>query len=481
MMSPMATFNYIEIMKESLFTSVGLSQILNFSPLQKRSVELLHQMKVTPTPPEIVQSYFAVLEMKKNTQAEDSVWNALPHDMSRLTLKELRQIVMAQFIAWKLNCDPAEVHLVFPKYLRISHRCLNWIKQSLEILMEETTLEKDKILRHGYLLQANPKNTADVLRNIESLSGIPMEKLLHKRPKILMSSRKTLLEVESLFTQHGIPPDSLLRHPELYTLSANTLRERLEEFDSIPEFSVLKNHPRVSRLIYYQKKAKARVEYFRSINMTGASLHLLSLDKNKFKRQLEKGGPRTRGLDILTYLKTYFSKTKKEIRQAIHMQPHWLNSSSINMKDSLQFIEEFKVFTKSQIFSALPIILYPRENLQQKFQAVLDSKEASLTDDYFLHMVLYFLEKSVHFSGDGLWHRNSTQLNTDDEGDDEHVTRFDSYLDNLDNMKKNKKRKTAKLLPEVEETEPEEIVFGESLYETLNNDNNNKKKPNGKV
>lgn len=63
---------------------LGILNFHSFSPLQKRSVELLHQMKVTPTPPEIVQSYFAVLEMKKNTQAEDSVWNALPHDMSRV-------------------------------------------------------------------------------------------------------------------------------------------------------------------------------------------------------------------------------------------------------------------------------------------------------------------------------------------------------------------------------------------------------------
>ncbi len=42
------------------------------------------EVKITPTVPEIIRNYFDVLKMTKNTVAEDSVWNALPSNTSRV-------------------------------------------------------------------------------------------------------------------------------------------------------------------------------------------------------------------------------------------------------------------------------------------------------------------------------------------------------------------------------------------------------------
>lgn len=268
-------------------------------------------------------------------------------------------------------------------------------------------------MKHLYLLSGNPRNTLDILQNVKSLSGMDARHLLYTRPKILMSPKSSLLEIQELFNIHKIPIESVQKYPELYTLSPTTLKERLEEFDTIPEFRPYKNHTRVSRLIYYQNKAKKRLEDFRkssnTTNGTLPSLHILSSDTGRYEKHMQSG-EKGKGVDFISFLVRHFNATKAEIRANITRHKHWLSANIINAKESLQFIESFNVFTKSQIISALPILIYPKEKIQTQFENVLASKEAELKDDFFLHMVLYFLEKEVHFSGDGIWEKQKQDI-----------------------------------------------------------------------
>jgi hypothetical protein len=231
-----------------------------------------------------------------------------------------------------------------------------------------------------------------------------------------MSQCSSLQEIENLFNQHGIAADSIAKYPEIYTLSPTTVKERLEELDTIPEFAPLKNHNRVIRLLYYQNKAKARIEQFRTLDLTGASLHLLSADTKRFKKLLALGEMKSRGSDMINLISEHLGPkwTHKEIRENLMRHPHWLHCSIMTVKDSLSFIRGFDVFTKEQIFSALPLLLYPKDKIEKEFENVVIFNEAKISDDWFLHMVLYFLERTVHFSGDGVWN-SKTDMRDDDD------------------------------------------------------------------
>ncbi len=78
-----------------------------------------------------------------------------------------------------------------------------------------------------------------------------------KLPKLLTSPASNLIEIDDiLLKQYKFPPETVQKMLDVYTLSPETVRERLAEIDEVPHFKALKFHPRVLRLVVYQQKAK---------------------------------------------------------------------------------------------------------------------------------------------------------------------------------------------------------------------------------
>jgi hypothetical protein len=234
-----------------------------------------------------------------------------------------------------------------------------------------------------------------------------------------MSALPSLREIDRLFDKHGIRNEARMKHPEIYTLSVDTIRKRLDSLETIPELIPLKTHPRVTRVIYYHTKITKRLEYLHSIDVTGVSLHALTADTQGFSKFIEMGDMKNKGADISYFLANYLNLKKKDVRKALTVHPHWTQVPPVFAKEVLEFLHETKGYSFKQITVALPIVLYPLDKIATEIEKVKDSGEAVETDEWFLNMVLYFLEKSVHFTGDGIWthHHQARQ----DRPDQEHL------------------------------------------------------------
>lgn len=250
-----------------------------------------------------------------------------------------------------------------------------------------------------------------------------LKNLADSRPKILMSSRESLLEIHQSLVDHRIPFEAIQKYPDLFTLSPITVRQRLQDMDNIPEFQILKTHPRVARLLYYQKKAKLRLDKFRTkrIRLPSPSLHMLSVDSKKFNKSLSTGDLRVKGVDVMIHLSDIFQVNKIRVRESLTRHPHWLQISLVNMTSVLTYIKSVHTFSKDQLIDAIPILLYSKDKVEQEFENVLKSGEASHEDSYFLQMVLYFLERPSHFTGDAVWGDNIVKHGDMEEEDDENI------------------------------------------------------------
>ena len=271
-------------------------------------------------------------------------------------------------------------------------------------------------MKHGYLLQSNPQSSHELLTSVKSLGGRPIIEIVQARPKILMSTVSTLQEIDILFDQHGISLEARRKHPEIYTLSVSTIRERLESLDTIPELIPLKTHPRVTRILYYHSKITKRLDYLKSIDVTGVSLHTLTTDTDRFAKFIELGEMKNKGADIVYFVSNYLGMPKKEVRKALMVHPHWLQVPPCFAKEVVHFLHATKGYSLKQIIVALPIVLYPMDKIILEIDRVLESREAAETDEFFLNMVLYFMEKNVHFTGDAIWtHHHQVRQDRPDE------------------------------------------------------------------
>ena len=67
-------------------------------------------------------------------------------------------------------------------------------------------------------------------------------------------------------------------------MKPETIYNRLKELRVIPEFQILKDHPRILFLIHYQNKAKNRLKYFIENDFKQYSINVLSLPTQLFER-----------------------------------------------------------------------------------------------------------------------------------------------------------------------------------------------------
>ncbi|ODM99915.1 Diapolycopene oxygenase, partial [Orchesella cincta] len=397
-----AVENYLRIMQECCFKDIREVFIIRFRTVFKQSIKVLQNKSLLPKVEVIIDRHCAALG--ETTEFFKYLMDSLPSDEERISLFDLRSHILSAYFSKISLGTHDENQNTFLKYPRLYYKSVNWMTRTHKILTEKLGFSNEKQIRkHLYLMHADPNNLERVTQ-IQTLGGMDMKTLCQTRPKILMSSFEALKEIEESFIEHGIPFEAVQKYPEVFTLSSATIKQRLEEIDTTPEFQMFKSHPRVARLLYYQNKAKSRLEDFRTMQVRVPSLHLLSSDTKSFNKSLSSGDLRIRGVDILTFLSDVFQVDRKLIRESLIRHPHWLHIPSNNIQTVLAYIQKLHSFSKEQLIDAIPLFLYPVENVEKEVENVLRLGEAKLTDKYFLHMVLYFLERQCHFTGDAVWH-----------------------------------------------------------------------------
>jgi len=266
-------------------------------------------------------------------------------------------------------------------------------------------------MKHGSLLAGNPTNFRNILNTVDSLGGKPLKDVVQRRPKILMVQASSLCRTKEILHLHGIQEEAISKYPEIFTLSPDTVAARLKSLEEIPELHPFKTHPRVVRILYYFEKVKKRLDYLSSLDVSGVSLHILSVDKDKFSNYIKRGDLKNKGGDIVHFIAENLELSRKEVRESLSLHPHWLQVPTLYAKEVLLFLR--KSYSHAQIRSTIPILLYPVNRVEEEIQLQLSENQsggaatavASIDQShpYFLHLILYRLEKEFHFTGDGIW------------------------------------------------------------------------------
>nr|CAD7431291.1 unnamed protein product [Timema monikensis] len=270
---PVTIQNHGMVLKEGGFISVTAWLLLNYQMVVKKRVSLLKAHGYIPTnvdPVASVQSYLGELKP-----------SPIPSGDSFL---EAHKAALRQYLMWRLEMSPEEIDRVLKTYLRIRHKSVRLIRRSLDILEHDIGLTKEKIRNNGYLIHSHPDNTLDTLRLVETLGGLPTRQVFRMHPKIIMTTTETLLRTKQFLEEHGISEEATRRCFDIFTLSSDSVNTRLKELSSIPAFNALQTHPRVLRLVHYQQKARARLDYLQDIRVKCASLHILCSSQKKFQK-----------------------------------------------------------------------------------------------------------------------------------------------------------------------------------------------------
>ncbi|KAJ8961176.1 hypothetical protein NQ318_008857 [Aromia moschata] len=94
------------------------------------------------------------------------------------------------------------------------------------------------------------------------------------------------------------------------------------------------------------------------------------------------------------------------------LHPYYRQVPIKDMQDSYDYLTKHK-FQNHNIFKVMHVLLYPVEKLDKALNEMRTNEDfnyISLSQVKKLRLMLYFIEKEHHFTGNGIWRKYSTDL-----------------------------------------------------------------------
>lgn len=357
------------------------------------------------------------------TQWPTSLTTLINDDVNNYSLQMLRLKIIQRYLELVLDLTNEEFNRGISTYPTIKHRPLELINETLTMLQSQIMLPSHKIKSNLYLVHADPDNLKQIIYNFRSIGGIDIKEVIRLRPKIATKSFSTLTAIRDILQEYGISNEAQKKCFEIYTLGPSTIKERLENAKTIPEFNTFFQHPRFLKMIYFKKTAMKRLMTLYSNNKKCLSLNILSGSSARYEVFEKAPGDRLgKGKDLIFCLTQALGKkyTSSEIRQIIKRHQFWINIPLVQVKFVHQQLS--KDYTPKDIFENCPILLYPWSKVKEalsiinKKQKHIQNKSlehlnlSELNNSQKLSLALYFLENNHYFSGNGVWTEEKNKL-----------------------------------------------------------------------
>ncbi|XP_059049329.1 transcription termination factor 5, mitochondrial-like [Achroia grisella] len=405
-------FRY-RVLKECGFIDIQPVHLLTYLPIVKqKSIGELRKLGLI-SPHMNVENKLA----SHMTQWPTSLTNLIYEDVNKNSLYTLRLKIIQRYLELLLDLSTEEFHRGIKTYPTVKHRPLKAINETLNILQSQVMMPNYKLKTNFYLIHVDPDNLKNIIHNFKTIGGIDIKEIIRLHPKLATKNYTTLVEIRNVLQEYGISNEAQRRCFDIYTLSPNTIKERIETAMKIPEFSTFFNHPRFLKMIHYKKTAMKRLNNLYSNNKKCLSLNILSGSSAHFKTFERAPGDRLgKGKDLVFCISQFLENdySANDIRRMIRRHPFWINIPLVQVK--YVYEQLCKEFSKSDIYENSFILLYPwnkiKETLdvfnsptkQRQFQVIYEQLDIKkLNSSKKLSIILYLLEKNHYFSGNGVW------------------------------------------------------------------------------
>uniref|UniRef100_A0A1B6CTF5 Uncharacterized protein n=1 Tax=Clastoptera arizonana TaxID=38151 RepID=A0A1B6CTF5_9HEMI len=331
-------------------------------------------------------------------------------DVDSKSFIKIQEIVAQVFIMWRINIASDKLDIGIKRYPRINHKSLRYMQETLDLIQNEIGFTEEKIRSQIYLLHTDAENTRALLQ-LDQIGGYKPVDILKVYPKIMTYPVENIIKINQIFKEYNFPLTSVSKVMDIYTLSPESIRERLNLIQKVPQFNLLIDHPSILKLALYQKKVKHRLKVLEEHKMKNTSIHLLFANDNVFDKYIEEGADRTRGDDSLYFLSKELSVDKKDLRAILNRHPYWYHVSALVISENLKYLYS-KNFTKEEILKSIFVLLYPKSVIEKELlylknqpgiETCLTADKKEIRKETVLPLVLYFMEQPHNFSGAGIW------------------------------------------------------------------------------
>ncbi|KAK3878706.1 hypothetical protein Pcinc_016653 [Petrolisthes cinctipes] len=320
-----------------------------------------------------------------------------PSQLDLLTIQEVHILLSNAFLCWQLDCSEEVVKKMKAMY-NLNRKSITLQRKIIQDLDSYWNIDTEKVMRNPYILSCSPTNITHIATRVRKIAEVDLKELVFLTPRILAIPYHQLIQIDTILTSLDVTQAAVRAIPWVCTLKPETIEERINLLEQIPELGVLKSHPRVLRLIVYYKKVLSRLAHLQQVKNSSAvpSLNKLAGHNVLFDKYVKVGNSRRESRDIITFISEYFGVTRIAVRNMLHTRCWGPQTNVLNIKVNLAHLVD-KGFTKRDLFSALDVVLYPPDFLKEQLSKLPHRPQVQtyLSNKILLYLLLYYMDKSI--------------------------------------------------------------------------------------
>ncbi|XP_012284844.1 transcription termination factor 5, mitochondrial [Orussus abietinus] len=313
------------------------------------------------------------------------------------------------YLHWKFDLSESEVQKYFKISTLFRYRSFNHMRAVVDLLIDEFHFSIEDIRKCVFLLGCHPEKLKYMLTEMERLTSIDIRTMFKNYPRVPVLRTEAVPKIFQILKSYDIPDSVIIKHPEVFLIPPSTLDLRLKYVFNSPKLCILRNNPKLLRLIYLYDTVMIRLKYLEHLNMDYTSISLLISSNTTFSRAVSTKGYKLTMEELTYYLTLEFEFDITYVQTKLRKHPFWRYTSIPQIKETVLYLKER--FSPIDISKCVYIILYPREKVENALNVVerYDSTYgiASFTPSQVLSLCVYILERDHHFSGDGIWRINT--------------------------------------------------------------------------
>jgi len=260
-------------------------------------------------------------------------------------------------------------------------------------------------LKYGYLLSIYPQYPKAILAEMPFIAGMDVRKAMKMYPKLIRIPPKNYLQIYDYLKRAKISDEAIQTCMNIFQVSPETVKARLEEIQGVPELKVLINNPHILKLIIHHNEARSRLSFLQEVKLKCATTSILGTNRESFNLYLRAGKDVNNTNEVLVFVKRLLKREDETIETNLKKHKYFRHVPLIEIERSYKFLKRRR-FTNQSIANVTQVLLYPSYKLETALQKIKECRSVlprrfNLIEK--LNLMLYFIEREHHFTGNGIW------------------------------------------------------------------------------
>ncbi|XP_031344490.1 transcription termination factor 5, mitochondrial-like isoform X2 [Photinus pyralis] len=345
--------------------------------------------------------------LSAHVSVTESFLKHLNHKLSIENLSEestfhfVYRTVLTHCLMSRFNTTQSVIEKFFRMYPIVKIKSFQTHLENFQ-LADKLNFPTDDIFQCGFLLSTHPKNTYRLLREVPTLAGMDIHEAIRLKPRLLRIPSKKIKEIYRCLREANIADDVIQHHLSIFFLSPNTVALRIKDARSIPEFNFFINDPNFLRLIINFGETRSRIAYLKEMKIKCTSLSVLCYKPEQFIAFLQQGLNMHRHEEVTKFIQQLLGSHSRRIGVNLKKHVHHRCVNLSRIEDNYEYLRELN-FSREAIINAIPVLLYSRGKVKAAYESARDYLKGDGTEIEHLNLILYFMEREHHFTGNGIW------------------------------------------------------------------------------